>query len=332
MGWRFALFSKEIKTRKSHLELLRFLLRDWFSHWWLLVLSLILLAIGLGLVLHFELIGLESARWTLSALVQAGAALIGIFFVALSLLWHQATQEREKLKGLMDNYILTFGSNTAAVADFISTLSEVVKGDVFKSTGSVREKVADCFTRIVVLQYAASMYAGKEGSLEKLIEQVPVEELIERVPVQELRLSKWDIEFTKWRIKGTASDISRDEVLFFEYLLGFDGILSLLARELKLANKGSFHLSEALHRARSVDQVGMSSYKVRFFKAFSGAVLKAVSLMWLLSLITGLFVLVSLDSIPASLLTPFVLTPISIGVIAIGTTLSLGFSAMRSEV
>lgn len=332
MGLRFALFSKEIKTRKDRLELLGTILQFWFYDWWLLVVSLALLAIGLGLVLYFELIGLESARWALSALVQAGAALIGIFFVALSILWQQATQERVKLRGLMDDYISTFSSDTVAVADLLKTLSEVVKGDVFRSSERVRKWVADCFTRIVVLQYAASLYAGKEGSLEELIEKVPVEELTERAPVQELRFSKWDIGFTEWRIKDKASDISRDETLFFDYLLAFDTVLSLLARELKLKHKGSFFISETLHRARSIDHVGTSTYKIRFFKAFSGASLKAIASMWLLSLVTGLFVLVAIDSIPANLLTPFALTPISIGVVAIGTTLSLGFSAVRSEI
>lgn len=318
MQWKTLLPSKQPPSMKIRLMVLRMVLQEWFSYWWLLVLSLILLAIGLTLVLVFQLIGLESARWTLSALVQAGAALLGIFFVALSLLWHQATQEHQKLKGLMDDYIKTFGLNTAAVGDLLRTLSEISKGDVFQSAKDLREKVTDCFSRIVVLQHADSLYSGRAESLERLISQAPIEGLV---------LS----EEAKKEIRRTALAISIDEVRFFKYLLDFDNKLSSLARELKLPDKGSYHLSEALHRARRVDQVGVSLYRIRFFKDLSGAGLKVVSFMWLLCLTIGLLVLVSLDSIPASLLPILVLTPIAIGVIAIGTTLSLGFRAMRSE-
>ena len=47
----------------------------------------------------------ESARWTLSAIVQAAAAIIGTTFVALTFIWREAQQAGERLRLLRSTYL-----------------------------------------------------------------------------------------------------------------------------------------------------------------------------------------------------------------------------------
>jgi len=293
-------------------------LEDWFQEWWLLFLSLLLLVIGFALTLGFQLINVESARWTLSALIQAGAALMGIFFVALSLLWNRAIQERERLRDLKSHYILTFASNTVAIIDLQNTLLKITTEDAFKSSREITEMVRDCWSRFMVLRLAESYYSDKKAYRHEVLSQ----------------LSHGSIGLSdrmQKEIIGRAAVIAYDEIHFFQYLLDFDEKLSSMASKLKLKDKGSYHLSEILNRARKHDQVGVSLYRIRIFRVFSGKRLKVTLSMWLLCVIVGILTLVSIDSIPGNLLPYFTCLTIAIGVIAIGITLSLGFQVMRSS-
>lgn len=291
-------------------------LENWFQEWWLLFLSLLLLVIGFGLIFRFQLIDVESARWTLSALVQAGAALIGIFFVALSLLWNRAIQERERLRNLMLDYISAFASNTCAVSDLDNTLSRVTKEDTFKSSKDIIEMVRDCWSRLIVLQLAESYFSGKDTYRQEILKRL---------------VSIGFSDKMQKEIYIRSHTIGYDEMRFFQYLLEFDERLTLLASKLSLDDKGSYHLSETLHRARKHDQVGASLYRIRIFTVFSGKRLKVTLSTWLLCIIIGILTLVSIDRIPVNLLPYFTCLTIAIGVVAVGITMSLGFQVMRSN-
>ena len=310
-----------VEMKKSSLEtsimkvVIREYIRYWFSSWWLLLVVLPLLAVGLVLIQRFELIGLESARWTLSALVQAGAALIGILFVAIGLLWNQAHQEREKLKGLVEEYMRRFAPNTTAVIDLHRTLSEVY-GEASSESSELAKmhSLLDVFKKLMVLVYAASRHLDMKVPSQKLFVGSPIE-----------AISSSD------RMELDAVLLDGDEFRFFSYLMQFDEQLSSLAYDLKLKNKGSPDMAETLRTARKIDRVDMSLYRLRFFRTFTGGGLKIISCMWLLCLTAGLLILVSIDRIPPNLLSGLVATPVAIGIIAVGITLSLGLRAIRSE-
>ena len=89
--------------------------------------------------------------------------------------------------------------------------------------------------------------------------------------------------------------------------------------------------AESMHRAQREERVGMSLQRIQFFRYFGGKSLKAISLMWLICLTSGLLMLVALDRIPENSVPYLVSIPIAIGVMALGTTLSLGLRAMRSR-
>lgn len=298
--------------------------QDWLSTWWLLLVALFLLAVGLVLIQRFELIGFESARWTLSALVQAGAALIGILFVAIGLLWSQANQEREKLGRLMEGYVLSFAPDTVAVIDLHRTLCEAYRTafPAFPDFSKYSERVKmqllkDVFRSLMVLVYTASHYLDVKVPAQKFFVGSPVEGLTS--------------EAMENNYKFDAIMLFANEFRFFTHLMQFDHKLSLLADDLKLNNKGSPDLAEVLHRARSVDRVGVSLYRLRFFQAFTGGGLKVISCMWLLCIATGMLILLSIDRIPPNLLSGLVAVPVAMGIIAVGITLSLGLRAIRSE-
>ena len=80
-----------------------------------------------------------------------------------------------------------------------------------------------------------------------------------------------------------------------------------------------------------VDRVGTSLQRIQLFRYFGGKGLKAISLMWLICLTSGLLMLVALDRIPENSVPYLVSIPIAIGVMALWTTLSLGLRAMRSR-
>jgi len=89
--------------------------------------------------------------------------------------------------------------------------------------------------------------------------------------------------------------------------------------------------AESIRQAQREDRVGTSLQRIQFFRYFGGKGLKVISLMWLICLTFGLLMLVSLDRIPENSLAYLVSIPIAIGVLAVGTTLSLGLRAMRSR-
>jgi hypothetical protein len=304
-------------------EIIRQRIRDWLSDWWLLLVAFVLLAVGLGLIQRFELIGFESARWTLSALVQAGAALIGILFVALGLLWNQANQEREKLRGLMEGYVGSFAPNTVAVIDLHRTLCEAYRTTISDTSDfsqyyerAKMQLLKDTIENLIVLVYTAAHYLDVKVPLKEFL----IGSHLEAFPTEEME---------KY-YSSNAVKLCTNEFRFFAHLMQFDDKLSLLADYAKLKNKGSPDMAEVLRRARSVDRVGDSIYRLRFFQAFTGRGLKAISCMWLLCIAIGILILLSIDRIPPNLLSGLAAIPIAVGIIAVGITLSLGLRAIRS--
>jgi hypothetical protein len=316
--WKTLLSFKRPPGIRVRLMVLRMALWESFAGWWLLLLSLILLAIGLGLILRFDLIGLESARWTLSALVQAGAALIGIFFVALGLLWTQANREEEKLKGFMPKYMERISPSKTPVLDSLQgVLRESARATTIEASENKKKSLRDCFLGLVILRHASSLYYSEDAEIEDSLTYAT-----------DLGLTV--TEQQKGILNAKADLLRLDATKFFTYLFQFDNELSLLRRDLKPVQHTMQPFANVMTEARKVDQLGVSLYKLRFFGYFSRKGLIAVSSMWLLCLVIGLLMLVALDRIPDSMLPYFVSVPIGIGVMAIGTTLSLGLRAMRS--
>lgn len=335
MLWRI-LFSRKYRVSKRfRFEVGVDWLREKFSEWWLLILSIVLLAIGLPLVLGFRLIEPESARWTLSALVQAGAALIGIFFIALSLLWNQATRDREKLIGLLEGYMRIFWVTKSRDTKFGTIETETVKelrtnmsgmcikdvtSPVLNQVADIRPLIGDCCWSLLALECASSLY--RPGGL-------PLDELIDNMEV-----AMWNLKIKpeqRDKISRIAHKLFLSEIAFFNYLLDFHNKVSNLERKAKLDSKISAFFTEHMFRARRVDRVGMSLYRLRFFGSFVGNGLKIVSLMWLLCLTIGLLLLVSLDRIPNHILPFLTSATVAIGIVALGMTLSLVFRAVRSS-
>lgn len=315
-------FSRKYKVGlRIRLEALGDILREWFNDWWLLVLSVLLLSIGLWIVLGFQLVSVESARWTLSALVQAGAALMGIFYVALGLLWNQANQETDRLLNLVPEYMRQISPcHTTDVHSFIDFLGQL-SGLTDTQDHSVKMVLRECGIRLLVLEEVALRYLN-ETTTRSLRKDIRDSLGIDLNDEEEKR-----IERDKFRI-------SVDTAAFFSYLGGLEQNVDSLRRVgvlqwgdfLKMRDS-SFY-TEILHKARTFDRVYVSLWKLRFINNFKGKGIVIISALWLTCLTLGLLTSFALDKIPTNLLPYVSSVPLAIGVIAIGTTLSFGFRAM----
>jgi len=294
---------------------------EWFRNWWLLILSLVLLAIGLGLVLGFNLAGLESVRWTLSALVQAGAAIMGIFFVALGLLWNQANQENERLRDLIPNYMnIISPSVTHHTKDFIDIIGISagligIAGDSAERFKKENKKTfAECIFSLITLSKAALTYFNKQAT-EKLENDGLV----------------YDINFSdeeKRRMNNQANRLSDNAVEFFDYLYHLETQINVLKHYARQEVDNSAFYSEILHKARKRDRAYESLWQLRFVNYFRRKGIIIISAMWLTCISIGLMILFAVDKIAGNLLPYLASVPLAIGVAAIGVTLSLGFRAM----
>jgi|GEM_PF-6260231 len=298
-------------------------MREWFGNWWLLILSLILLALGLYFIFTFQLVGIESARWALSALVQAGAALVGIFYVAMGILWNQANQETERLLSLIPSYMERLSPSGANVRSFINLLAQSV-GSITTQEQKVQEALRTCCIRLLALSSAALRYLNETttGNLRQFIGD------------------SLGIDFTDEEEKRIERDnfrISLDATAFFSYLARLEecidtvkrfGVLDI--RHFQEINSSRFY-HNVLHRARRLDRAYVSLWKLRFIDYFRGKGIMIISALWLICLTTGLMTLFALDGIPADILPYIASIPLAIGVIAMGFTLSLGFRAMSSK-
>ncbi len=294
---------------------------EWFRNWWLLILSLVLLAIGLGLVLGFNLVGLESVRWTLSALVQAGAAIMGIFFVALGLLWNQANQENERLRGLVPYYMTSISpSQTKHTKEFIDLLetsvgSVVLTGDRAKRIKETNKKTfTKCCFSLITLSKTALMYLNEQAT-ENLEDYGSV----------------YDINFSdeeKHRMNNQANQLSDNAVEFFDYLYNLETQINALIYDARQEVNNSIFYSQILHKARKRDRAYESLRQLRFVNYFRRKGIIIISAMWLTCISIGLMILFAVDKIAGNLLPYLASVPLAIGVAAIGVTLSLGFRAM----
>lgn len=136
------------------------------------------------------------------------------------------------------------------------------------------------------------------------------------------------------RIQSDRIRIVIDAMAFFKYLEGLetdlDSAIRLKAFEPSAGykiKKSEFY-TNVLHKARRQDRVYVSLWKLRFINYFKGKGIVIISALWLTCLVFGLFTLFALDKIPIDILPYIASLPLAIGVIAIGTTLSLGFRAM----
>lgn len=285
--------------------------------WWLIVVTFFMLAAGLGVVLGFQLIGLESARWALSTLVQAGGALLGIFFVALGLLWGQANREEERLKELQPSYMDLLAPQSTVLLSVRQALVDAANDNAFQSSEDRMNSLRDCYWRLAALSYASILYRGGTVLPDELLPHAT-----------DFGLSVNDE--AERALRTTAFELSFDETGFFRYLLDFGNRLSVLRRHLKLVGEQEL-FAESMRRAQREDRVGTSLQRIQFFRYFGGKGLTAISLMWLICLTFGLLMLVALDRIPENSLPYLVSIPIAIGVMAVGITLSLGLRALRSR-
>lgn len=321
MPLRYIFSRKHPVGLKIRFEVLGDILREWLNDWWLLVLSIVLLGLGLWLALNFSLVSIESARWTMSALVQAGAALMGIFYVALGLLWAQANQETERLLALVPEYMRQISpSQTTNVHSFIDLLSQL-SGLADTQDHSVKIILRECCIRLLALRGVALRYLNEitTRSLRKHIRD-------------NLGIDLNDEE--EKRIERDEFRISVDTAAFFSYLGRLEQNVDSLRRAgvlqwgdfVKMRNSGFY--AKILHKARAFDRVYVSLWKLRFINYFKGRGIIIISVLWLTCLTLGLLTLFTLDRIPTRLLPYISSVPLAIGVIAIGTTLSFGFRAM----
>ncbi len=320
------IFNRKYNVRlKVRLEVLGDVLREWFYNWWLLVFSIVLLGLGLWLAWGFQLVSIESARWTLSALIQAGAALIGIFYVALGLLWTQANQEAERLRILRGDYMDEISpSRGTNLGSFISLLVESAR-TVKTQNQEARNKLRDCFIRLIALSDVEIQYQNVSA-----IESPTVS-------FRKMIGLHTGIIFTKEedsRIQSDRIRISIDTMAFFRYLESLesdvDSAIRLNAFEMSAGykiRKSEFY-TNVLHKARRQDRIYISLWKLRFINYFKGKGIVIISALWLTCLVLGLFTLFALDKIPINILPYIASLPLAIGVIAIGTTLAFGFQAM----
>jgi hypothetical protein len=80
----------------------------WYQHNWPNVLLACALSLGfvVWLVVGLPQSDSQSARWALSATAQSMAALVGLMFVGLTILWNAAETARTRLRGLAHNYFV----------------------------------------------------------------------------------------------------------------------------------------------------------------------------------------------------------------------------------
>ena len=316
------IFSRKYNVRlKVRLEGLGNILREWFNDWWLLVLSAILLGLGLWIALDFRLVSIESARWTLSALVQAGAALMGIFYVAMGLLWTQANQETERLLELVPDYMRQISPlQTQNVLSFINFLSQL-SGLADTQDHSVKMLLRECCIRLLVLRGVSLRY------LNETTPSSPRKDIRDKLGIDLNDEEEKRIERDEFRI-------TVDTAAFFSYLGRLEQTVDALRIKgvfqwgdfVKMRNSGFY--TRILHKARTFDRVYVSLWKLRFINEFKGKGIIIISALWLTCLTLGLLTLFTLDRIPTSLFPYISSVPLALGVIAIGTTLSFGFRAM----
>jgi len=307
--WRTSLYLK--LPRLVRFPVFRTL--DEIENWWPLILTLLILSVGSALVLGLQLIEHSSARWALSALLQAGATLAGILFVALGLLWTRTSQVREKLARLQPLYVNIIDPTSEASNSIKDMLVYSIKDEAFLSTPYKKHILRECCWRFAVLRNASALYHGLYRSSGELLDEA-------------VNLGIAIHKYTEEQIRGVSSSLSSDANLFFKYLIELDVSISLIRNDLKLRDEGLKHIDEMMYKARIIDEVAENMSKINFFRELSGNKLKAISFMWLLCLSVGLLMLVALDSIPVSL----VMIPMILGIAAIGVTLSVILQSISS--
>ena len=279
----------------------------------------------MGLILGLQLVSVESTRWTMSALVQAGAALIGIFYVALGLIWNQANQESERLMNLVQEYMIKISpSQGTTIKSFILVLAQAVGNDNTQKP-EVKDILRDCCIRLVTLIGASLKYLN---------------EWTTRTLREEIRDSL-GIDFTfdeEERIADGAYRISIDTTAFFKYLERIEADIDSLKHSIVIKqisdilkiSQSDFY-TNVLHQARRHDRVYVSLWKLRFINSFTGKRIAIISTLWLTCLTLGLFTLFALDKIPLNTLPYIASLPLAIGIIAIGTTLTFGLQAVSTK-
>lgn len=285
-------------------------------NWWPLILTCIVLAVGSSLVLGFQLIELGSARWALGVLIESGATLAGILFVALGLLWTQTNQVREKLMGLLSLYVNIFHPTSEASNAIKNMFVNSVQDNAFKSNPYKMYILRECCWRFAVLRHASALYNGFYRSAREVSEEA-------------VELGIAVHKYTEDQIGGIASALSTDASLFFKYLIELDISISSIRSDLesKDADYGGLkYVDEMMYKAIHIDEVGASMSKINFFKKLSGGNLKAISFMWLLCISVGLLMLAALDNISPSL----IMIPMVLGIAAIGVTLSVILQSFSS--
>jgi len=270
----------------------------------------------------FQPLSYETARWTLSALVQSAAAIVAVLFAVLALLWNQSNQEQEKIRAVQPKYSKLLLKTSTQVGEIHKVLLEISKNE------KVRGNAINCLVSLIHIQRLSSFLNSREMPIP--------DELISSDKHQ------YDDNTVKEVLNRVADEIASmkpkafpDEFDFYQRLQQFEYHLMkvcVVAQELNV-NKRQVQFAEAflssLSRAFTEDRVDIGISRIRFFKSFTGKPLSLIVSLWLLCIISGIFILLSLSGLQDYVLLPLTLLPISLGVIALGITLNIALNSIK---
>lgn len=285
-----------------------------FSKYW------IFLILGILFVLWF-IFGLpnsdlNSARWTLSALVQSIAALVGLIIVSITFLWTQAITEEANLRRLKDKYmcILMYMHDKRCIGlevSFIEQLrqdyfekikSNSLPDEIFPQKHNSHKNHKDLFLEICSLAELAQSYFNIDKETHK--QRVDTD-------LKAINLSQKSTSVYK------RSLIMKGNVVDF-FLVLYD-IFTPDNLTLGKLNQGRT-ISDKVWNELMNDNIDLGLERIRRFRKFKGTFFKINIFAFILCLVVGLLVLSSLSDshfTPSLLLLPMILGIISIALLTI---------------
>lgn len=283
----------------------------------ILIIATLCLLFVVWFFLLFPYSDLNAARWTLSALVQSVAALVGLMIVAITFLWTQAITEENNLRRLKDKYMCILMSMRDTRDHWFPKVSfiEQLRQDYFEKikSNSLPDEIfpykhknyknhKDLFLEICALAVLGQSYFNVDTETHK--QQVDAH-------VQDLSLDDECISVT-WR-----SLIMKANVIDFFFVL-YD-IFNPANLVLDKLNQGRT-LSDKIWNELINDNIDLGLERIRRFRRFKGTLFKMNIFAFIFTMVVGLGVLSSLSEShfnPNLLLLPMTLGIISIGLLTI---------------
>lgn len=290
-----------------------------FSNYWISILIIGILAvlfiIWLSNFLPYS--DIDAARWTLSALTQSVAALVGLIIVSITLLWSQAITEENNLRKMKKKYLwilMNMYTEPAPMPEkgpiieqlrrdyFEKIKSESLFGKVFPYKHKKYKDHIDLFLEICALTEFFYSYSDVGGGTRQ--PQIDTE-----LKVLSLANKSTMVYMRSLILKGHV-------VEFFDVLYNIFTPANLALDELKhgraLSNKIWHHFLN--------DNIDLGLERIRRFRRFKGIFFKINIFAFILTLAVGLLVLSSLSDLnftPYALLPPMTLGLISIALLTI---------------